>query len=1273
MEHAFTPRYLGSDEMSMQEDENLSRQLNSAGRLDKFHVTSKQEHCINASENDSCYSSDSKALISRSTKGFPEAISSSGTHTNNVNSAASSQDSPDKFTQTTKNNIKVKELCYTDLGFAHLSEGECNGGVTPLASSSSGGLPEICKPETSGRHFVSYLSRQTEELNARKNKQSKISLDNSSQDQVNQGHARFPQNSTGSWHHLYHLAASVGSLRKFNENSMEETGRNFKMPSFQGFNFDHQEQIGNRQNGQDYRSKMMHEYSESPNQLKLKIGLPQNSSDSKQPLQGSKEGVNVSVCNNGYHGSFWTNKSGTKISEGIRTKILSSGLCQFYVKESLNDNRSVTARQLKYHPNDLMSEMRNQKLERELCQLHVEGNCEPSGTSNAHGSKLNLHGSMDLNDAKVQNGIILRQWIGYTPRVVDKIENLHIFKQILEIMEHAHSQGMLLGNIRPSCFVLSALNRVEFLESLASQVNFECSKNTVFPSSNPIDHTSKFHQNRKRSRQYFSTEVVQGHGHGDRHELPNQSVKPSGTDNPHSEHHHVGVDATFRRKGSESIRTSSVDQNIGQTCERYFIDSEIEGTDDGKLLSKNAHNPGYDLAEGRQVMDRSDQQCRSRMMVSIGDNHHSTEECLLLEESWYTSPEQLNEGSSSFSSDIYSLGVLLFELFCTFTSWEEQMKVMSNLRHRILPSRFLSEHPKEAGFCLWLLHPDPSSRPKAREIVQSEFINEVQDVLAERQAAVNVDEEDAETELLLDFLLCLQKQKQERACRLAQDVYCLMSDIEEVEKRRSFLMCGGPVTIGQRDSIFPSKNHKARDTTNKSQKFIYEDKESMKSDNNSIDRESSVAETGKGGFHQEENPNKSNTFTSKGARLMKNFKHLEQVYFSMRGKIEPSAKDCSNSRSAQKTPHKSSSIDLLNRDANKMRDRETVNVDRLGCFFDSICKYARYSRFEVRATLRHGDLLNTANVICSVSFDRDQEFFATAGVSKKIKVFGCDAVLNENVDIHYPAVEMASNAKLSSVCWNNYIKSYIASTDYDGIVQLWDASIGQKFTQYSEHQKRAWSVDFSQVDPTKLASGSDDCTVRLWSINQENSIGTIKTVANVCCVQFPPDSANMIAFGSADYKIYCYDLRNTKMPWCTLAGHGKAVSYVKFIDSSTIVSASTDNTLKLWDLTKANPSGVSNNACTLTYTGHTNEKNFVGLSVVDGYIACGSETNSVFAYYKSLPMPMGSHRFGSADPISGQEMEDDSGQFVSSVCWRGKSKIMVAANSTGNIKLLEMV
>lgn len=50
--------------------------------------------------------------------------------------------------------------------------------------------------------------------------------------------------------------------------------------------------------------------------------------------------------------------------------------------------------------------------------------------------------------------------------------------------------------------------------------------------------------------------------------------------------------------------------------------------------------------------------------------------------------------------------------------------------------------------------------------------------------------------------------------------------------------------------------------------------------------------------------------------------------------------------------------------------------------------------------------------------------------------------------------------------------------------QLWDASTGQAFSQYNEHERRAWSVDFSPVCPTKLASGSDDCSVKLWNINE---------------------------------------------------------------------------------------------------------------------------------------------------------------------------------------------
>ncbi|CAI5480785.1 unnamed protein product, partial [Closterium sp. Yama58-4] len=287
----------------------------------------------------------------------------------------------------------------------------------------------------------------------------------------------------------------------------------------------------------------------------------------------------------------------------------------------------------------------------------------------------------------------------------------------------------------------------------------------------------------------------------------------------------------------------------------------------------------------------------------------------------------------------------------------------------------------------------------------------------------------------------------------------------------------------------------------------------------------------------------------------------------------------------------------------------------LGRLTGDIHEFARYSRFEVRATLRHAHLLSAASMVCSLAFDRDAQFFATGGVCRRIRIFECESVLaGRRVDVHYPVVEMGCRAKLSCVSWNGYIKNRLASADYDGVVQLWDAGTGAAVMEWGEHEKRAWSVDFSPCDPTRLASGSDDGTVKLWSINQDTSVGTIHTKANVCSVAFPPHSSHLLALGSADYSLHCFDLRSLRAPLATLTGHSKAVSYVKFVDASTIVSASTDNTLKLWDLNHACSQqaggGVDGaSACTRTFTGHTNEKNFVGLTVADGYIACGSETN----------------------------------------------------------------
>lgn len=66
--------------------------------------------------------------------------------------------------------------------------------------------------------------------------------------------------------------------------------------------------------------------------------------------------------------------------------------------------------------------------------------------------------------------------------------------------------------------------------------------------------------------------------------------------------------------------------------------------------------------------------------------------------------------------------------------------------------------------------------------------------------------------------------------------------------------------------------------------------------------------------------------------------------------------------------------------------------------------------------------------------------------------------------------------------------------------------------------------------------------------------------------------------GSADHHIHYYDLRNPCHPVSVFSGHNKAVSYVKFLSSNELASASTDSTLRLWDV-KDNLLVSDTNAC----------------------------------------------------------------------------------------------
>lgn len=91
----------------------------------------------------------------------------------------------------------------------------------------------------------------------------------------------------------------------------------------------------------------------------------------------------------------------------------------------------------------------------------------------------------------------------------------------------------------------------------------------------------------------------------------------------------------------------------------------------------------------------------------------------------YASPEQLSDKldvTYTTQSDIYSLGIIFFELLYPFKTGMERARVLSDLRQGVLPEDFVQTFPKEATLILWLTSLDPDQRPTASQLVEFEHL-----------------------------------------------------------------------------------------------------------------------------------------------------------------------------------------------------------------------------------------------------------------------------------------------------------------------------------------------------------------------------------------------------------------------------------------------------------------------------------------------------------------------------------------------------------------------
>lgn len=502
------------------------------------------------------------------------------------------------------------------------------------------------------------------------------------------------------------------------------------------------------------------------------------------------------------------------------------------------------------------------------------------------------------------------------------------------------------------------------------------------------------------------------------------------------------------------------------------------------------------------------------------------------------------------------------------------------------------------------------------------------EILTQRKQILEAESTQAQNRLLQDFLTHLLRQKQEQSSYIAQEIGLIQTDMAEVRD-----LLGG----GDTDSeMVPTTPPLPVPST---QEAFTDDQPAP----NAVPHEPTAAAATEEGFNSFYTELPSVNYQSRKRRMYAHFDDFVQSYFSVRSQELHLAPE-----------HPTAST--------RSHSRQGLDV-----FRENLVKFSRYNSLRPLATMHYSsDLQSSSTIVSTIVFDKDNEFFAIGGVTKRIKVFDYMAVVRDTVDIHYPSIEMTSSSKISCIAWNSYHKNILATSDYEGIVNIWDVNTGVRTHSLHEHEKRCWSVDFNDVDTRLIASGSDDARVKLWSTNDDRSIATLEAKANVCCVKFNPKSSCHLAFGSADHDVHYYDLRNMSKALCVFKGHKKAVSYVKFLNTEEIISASTDSQLKLWNV-NAPPH------CLRSFTGHVNEKNFVGLATDGDYVACGSEDNALYIYYKGLSKQLFNYNIDAETAVVAANKPSDVNEFVSAVCWRKDCNVVLAANSKGLIKVFELI
>lgn len=173
---------------------------------------------------------------------------------------------------------------------------------------------------------------------------------------------------------------------------------------------------------------------------------------------------------------------------------------------------------------------------------------------------------------------------------------------------------------------------------------------------------------------------------------------------------------------------------------------------------------------------------------------------------------------------------------------------------------------------------------------------------------------------------------------------------------------------------------------------------------------------------------------------------------------------------------------------------------------------------------------------------------------------------------------------VTAVAWSPNGKR-VASTSYDGSVQVWDATTGRHVLRYLGHTNAkggdpvVWSVAWSP-DGTQIVSAGNDYTAQVWDATTGKTVLTYNGHSGIVhAVAWSPDG-KQIASASYDTTVQVWNAATGK-GILTYSGHSREVLTVAWSpNGKQLASSGNDYTAQVWDSARGKT--------LLTYKGHAN-------------------------------------------------------------------------------------